>query len=187
MNLLMPASGLIGQPVVTCSGDDVGEVKDVVLGLDEAALVGFTLRKRTRLGGPLSQRLPWSNVHAVGDRAVMIDDRSALVDEPLAPDQSGDDVIDVEVLTDRGDRIGRLVDVVIETGRPAKVVGFAISADQPDDRHWFLPVGEMVSVSERALVVPEHTRNFVANDLTGFGAGVDHFRRQLEEDRSAAQ
>src|SRR5690606_931672 len=93
MNLLLPASSLTGHPVVTLAGDDVGEVKDVVLGLDEHALVGFTLRKRSRFGGPLRQRLPWENVRAIGDSAVMIDHVAALTEHALADDDAVDEVL----------------------------------------------------------------------------------------------
>lgn len=190
MSLLLPASTLTGHPVVTLGGDDVGEVKDVVLGLDEHALVGFTLRKRTRLGGPLRQRLPWENVRAIGDSAVMIDHVAALVEHPLVDDSAVDEVLDIDVLTDTGDRLGRLTDVIVQTGQPATVVGFEIAAHPPGQRQpqrQFIPIGEMVAVSNRALVVPARARDFVANDLTGFGTGVAGYREQLRGGSRAAQ
>ncbi len=48
-------------------------MKDVVLGLESVALLGFTLRKHNVLGGPLRESLPWRGVHAIGADAVMIE------------------------------------------------------------------------------------------------------------------
>jgi uncharacterized protein YrrD len=185
MTNLVCATDLIGRPVLTLESDDVGEVKDVVLGLDGAALLGFTLRKHGPLGGVLAESLPWSNVHAVGDDAVMIPDRESLVREALVASKHTEPVIAIDVMTDAGSRLGRLVDVVIEPGQPARVVAFAIDIDTDDapDRRVLVPVSEMVGVSGRALVVPDAAASFVSDDLAGLDAGIEGFRRRLAETR----
>lgn len=183
MSTLVRATDLIGRPVVTLTGEDVGEVKDVVLGLENVALLGFTLRKHNVLGGPLRESLPWSGVHAVGADAVMIESNGDLSEEQLTPKRATDTVIDIDVLTDHGDRLGRLTDVVIETGEPSVVVGFEIQfeRDEPhQDRRVLVPIGEMVSVSGRALVIPDAAASYVSDDLTGLDAGLAGFRQQLQ-------
>lgn len=184
MTDLVKATDLIGRSVLTLTGDDIGEVKDVVLGLDDVALRGFTLRKHGVLGGPLPETLPWAGVHAVGADAVMIDDVDALRTDALAPGSGADSMVDIDVLTDHGDRLGRLVDVVIEPGEPAKVVGFEIlyERDEADrEPRVMIPVSEMVAVSGRALVVPNAATSYLSDDLAGLGAGLEGFRRQVHQ------
>jgi len=182
---LVCATDLIGRPVLTLGTDDVGEVKDVVLGLDDVALLGFTLRKHGPLGGALGETLPWANVHAVGDDAVMIEAREALTTEPLAEPRDAESLIAIDVLTDHVDRLGALHDVVIETGEPSRVVAFAVSVDRDGaHRRVLVPVSEMVGVSGRALVVPDAATSFIADDLTGLAAGLDGFRHQLHDTAS---
>jgi uncharacterized protein YrrD len=192
VNLLLRASELIGQPVVTLEGDDIAEVKDVVLGLDQACLVGFTLRGRGFLSGPLDRSLPWKSVHAVGRDAVMIEDVEAIEDQDTLrrARSEGEGVLEIEVMSDGGDRLGHVLDVIITTGRPASVVGFEIEATGEMTRQGqrlLLPADEMVSVSDRALVVPEAAKEFVRDDLTGFGAGVEEYRNQLGGRSHASQ
>jgi len=183
MSVLVLASDLIGRPVVTLGGDDIGEVKDVVLGLDQAVLLGFTLRGRRTLSGPLDRVLPWSNVRAVGRDAVMIDHEAALSDEPLTDSGAGEPVLRLDVVSDAGNHLGHLRDVVIATGRPPELVGFDIATELSEGDstgRMLLPVNEMVAVSERALVVPEAARSFAQRDLTGFGAGFTQYRDQFQ-------
>ena len=183
MSTLVRATDLIGRPVLTLTGEDIGEVKDVVLGLQNTALLGFTLRKHRVLGGPLRESLPWSAVHAVGADAVMIETSDSLSDEKLTPSSATDTVIDIDVLTDQGDRLGRLIDVVIETGEPALVVGFEIAFERDDpkeERRVLVPISEMVAVTGRALVIPDAAASYVSDDLTGLDAGLAGFRQQLE-------
>ncbi len=87
------------------------------------------------------------------------------------------------MLTDHGDRLGRLTDVVVETGEPSTVVGFEIQfeRDEPhQDRRVLVPISEMVSVTGRALVIPDAAASFVSDDLTGLDAGLAGFRQQLQ-------
>jgi uncharacterized protein YrrD len=192
MSLLVRASELVGRPVVTLAGDDVAEVKDVVLGIDQACLVGFTLRRRGFLGRPMDRALPWGKVHAVGRDAVMVESAEVFDDQVAlrrAPSE-GQEVLEIDVMSDAGDRLGHVLDVVITTGQPAKVVGFEIAATAElarEGQHLLLPADEMVSVSDRALIVPEQAKQFVRDDLTGFGAGVEEYREQLKGGSHAAQ
>jgi uncharacterized protein YrrD len=180
--VLVKALDLVGRPVVTLAGDRQGEIKDVVLGLDSQALVGFTLRKPGLLGGPLPESLPWEAVHAVGPDAVM-------VAEPVASADVGDvstgDAVDttgIPVITDGGDELGRVVDVVLVTGAPAQVVGLEVEAGASmpaTGERLLLPLGVVTATSEQAIVVPADATHFVHDDLAGFGAAVDRFRSSL--------
>lgn len=180
-DVLVRATELIGRPVVTLGGDRVGEVKDVVLGLQEGVLVGFTLRNPGFLGGPRNEALPWSSVHAVGADAVMVGDEGAL-------DAGGTGEVhvatDVPVMSEAGDRLGSVVDVILETGTPTQVVGFEMAAadSQPSrGRRMLLPIEAVHAASEQAVVVPVEATHLVADDLAGFGAAVDRFRQSMEE------
>lgn len=182
MTLLVKATDLIGRPVVTLGGDEVGEVKDVVLSLADRGLCGFTLRGRGFLAGPLEASLPWAAVHAVGRDAVMVAGASSLDHGELrAAGADAEAVLAVEVLADDGSHLGTLADVVLSVGVAPEVVGFelALPRGQGDGGGAFLPVDEMIAVSGRALVVPAAAREFLHQDLTGFGAGVEAYRAQL--------
>lgn len=185
-DVLVRAGDLIGRPVVTLQGERMGELKDVVLGLGRGVLVGFTLRNPGFLGGPRRETLPWGSVHAVGPDAVMVSGPEAFAaPEDLAAD-TGHETVDLPLLTDDGETLGRIVDVVLETGTHAQVVGFEIepAPSLPSNGHrLLLPIDAMAAASEQAVVVPASVRHFLRDDLTGFGAAVAGFRAMSEGSR----
>ena len=191
MSVLMRARELVGRPVVTLDGaDDLAEVKDVLFSYTQGAIVGFTLNKRGRLGGPLHEVLPWSRVAALGRDALMIRDAAALGadDEAMAGARSsgGGDVIGASVLTDGGKELGRVVDVIVEVGGPggdADVIGFEMDGPEVQrDRATatlLIPVDDTIAISGQALIVPAAAEEFVRDDLSGFGSAVQDFRARL--------
>lgn len=183
-DVLVRAHELIGRPVVTLHGDRVGEVKDVVLGLGDAVLVGFTLRNPGFLGGPRPETVPWERVHAVGPDAVMIAERASLAGEDDVDAAGAREAVDVPVVTEGGERVGRVTDVVLATGLPCQVVGFEVEAapSMPSaGEHLLMPMQAVTSASEQAVVVPAGGQHFVQDDLAGFGAAVERFRSELED------
>ncbi|WP_171169161.1 PRC-barrel domain-containing protein [Streptomyces sp. I05A-00742] len=182
MNALMLASELAKRPVVTLGGEAVAEVKDTVFDASAGQITGFTLNGRGLLAGPLKQSLPWSSVHALGRHAVMIPGRESLA-EPAAVVASGEAahgaVPGAKVLTDEGVEAGSVLDVVVAPD--GRVVGFRISATEAlghrDHRRRtvFVPRGEALAVSGRALVVPADACHFVADDLPSFTTQVEIF------------
>lgn len=188
-SLLLRATELIGHPVVTIdSGEAVAEVKDVVYGTSEAALLGFTLNHRGFLGGPMKQVLAWPRVAALGRHAVMIatagdlDERDdVLVDDLKA--SRGRNVITSDVITDAGERLGEVTDVVVLVDRDPEVVGYEIGGSEVltphKGGHVFIPLPETLAISGEALMVPAAVRDFVSDDLAGFGASVARFRQHL--------
>lgn len=188
-SLLLRATELIGYPVVTIDeGENVAEVKDVVYGTGEAALLGFTLRRRGFLGGPMKQVLTWDRVAALGRDAVMIATTGDLSegDEAVVKEMKGSrhrNVIGSEVITDAGQRLGEVTDVVILLADGPEVVGYEIGGSEVltprSGGHVFVPLPETLSVSGQALLVPATVRDFVSDDLAGFGASVEQFREHL--------
>jgi uncharacterized protein YrrD len=172
MSRLMRTSEVAKRPVVTLAGEDVAQVKDVVYAASGGAVGGFTLAGRGLFAGPLKLSLAWTSVGALGSDAVMIRDEDvleptqAVLDASAATGGSGGNVIGSRVLTDAGLDLGEVVDVVIEVGDdpggPCDVVGYEIAA------------------SGEHLMVPASAKDFVVNDLAGFGAAVAEFRAQLE-------
>lgn len=188
-SLLLRATELIGHPVVTIDeGEDVAEVKDVVYGTADAALLGFTLNRRRFLGGPLKQVLTWDRVAALGRSAVMIATLGDLSegDRDLVQEVKGArrrNVIGSEVITDAGQRLGEVTDVVVLLADEPEVVGYEISGSEVltprAGGHVFVPLPETLSVSGEALLVPATVSDFVCDDLAGFGASVERFREHL--------
>jgi uncharacterized protein YrrD len=193
VSVLMRAREITGRPVVAIStADAVAEVKDVVISHPTAAVVGFTLNKRGFLGSPLKEVLPWGRLASLGRDAVMIDDPGALTAGDAAIDEAraegrDRDVIGATVMTDAGAALGTVVDVILEVGDDARIVGFEVHG--PDVRRerdaatLLIPVGETIAVSGDTLMVPAEVEGFVRDDLSGFGSAVAEFRARLAQER----
>lgn len=100
------------------------------------------------------------------------------------------DVVRSQVLTDDGTALGVVVDVVLGIGAPAgsdqhgkaDVVGYEIDPAETLGRgknRLFIPLPDTLAVSGEHLIVPAVARDFVTDDLAGFGAAVDDFRARL--------
>ncbi|MEF9901922.1 PRC-barrel domain-containing protein [Streptomyces sp. P9-A2] len=192
MSELLAVRSLSTLPVVTLGGDAVAHVKDTVLDVEAGCITGFTLTSRTLLAGSPARDLPWPAAHSLGRHAVMVRDKEALCDLPLSVsrrDALRGRLLRAQVLTDEGDRLGTVLDVLVEGGTSGRIVAFRLAAHRglvPGSRHRqhrrhrvYVPYGEAVSVSGRSLVVPAHITAYVTDDLPDFvaRAGAFHARR----------
>jgi uncharacterized protein YrrD len=189
MTLLVRAAEVVGRPVVTLAGEDVAQVKDVVYDGSGGAVGGFTLNGRGLFAGPLKVSLPWASVIALGRDAVMIPDEGVFADRDevvASADFRGGDVLGDRVLTDTGIDLGTVVDVILQVGRAAEAVGYEVAASpalHPDGLRVLIPLPHAVAVSGEALIVPAGALEFVADDLSGFGAAVAAFRARIARGR----
>jgi len=185
--LLLRATELAGLPVVSIAdGEALADVKDVVYNPDKAHLLGFTLNKRGFLRGPMKAVLPMSAVAAIGRDAVMVadagacDEGSGLAAE--AHSSAGRNVVGNDVLTDAGQRLGKVTDIVVAADS-GEVFGYELEGDPKLQAHTgrplFLPIPATLAVSGTALMVPATAEPFIRDDLSGFGAAVEEFRAQL--------
>ena len=186
--LLLRASDLIGRPLVTIDeGEDVAEVKDVVYGTADAAVLGFTLNRRGFLGGPMREVVAWNDVAAVGRHAVMIATAGAMTaDDDLLQDVRASrrrNVLGSDVITDAGQHLGKVTDVVVLVDERPEVVGYEITGGDAlmpgGGGRVFVPLPDTLAVSGEALMVPAAVSDFVTDDLAGFGAAVQRFRQHL--------
>jgi uncharacterized protein YrrD len=192
VTVLMRAREITGRPVVAISSADaVAEVKDVVISHPSASVVGFTLNKRGFLGSPLKEVLPWERLGALGRDALMIDDPGVLTAQDAAIDEAraegrDRDVIGATVMTDAGKALGTVVDVILEVGGDARIVGYEVHGPDvqrdKDAATLLIPVGETIAVSGETLMVPAEVEGFVRDDLSGFGSAVADYRARLAED-----
>jgi sporulation protein YlmC with PRC-barrel domain len=193
---LMRTSEVTKRPVVTMSGEDVAQIKDIVYAAGGGAVGGFTLAGRGIFAGPLKQSLPWTAVAALGADAVMINDDSALqptqsvLDASASSGGCGGNVLGAQVLTDSGIDLGTVVDVIIEVDQPhggqCDVVGYEIESSAAlgtKGVRLLIPLPDTLAASGEHLIVPAAAKDFVAQDLAGFGAAVMAFRAQLEGPR----
>ncbi|MCW2620522.1 MAG: PRC-barrel domain containing protein [Frankiales bacterium] len=184
MSVLMRATEIAKRPVVTLAGEDIAQVKDIVYESDGGSVAGFTLAGRGMFAGPLKTGLVWAAVHGLGPDAVMVADEGALspLDDVLGPagerSAGGGDVLGSRVLTESGTDLGKVVDVVLEVGTVLDVVGYEI--DPQEGKKVFIPLPDTLAVSGQTLVVPDAAREFVSDDLAGFGAAVTAFRAHFE-------
>jgi uncharacterized protein YrrD len=192
MSRLMRTSEVAKRPVVTMGGEDVAQIKDVVFSAGGGAVGGFTLAGRGLFSGPAANALPWSSVAALGADAVMIDNEDALapvqsvLDASAASGGSGGNVLGAQALTDSGIDLGTVVDVIIEIeefgGGECDVIGYEIEASETlgtKGTRVLIPLPDTIAASGDHLIVPASAKDFVADDLAGFGAAVADFRAQL--------
>ncbi|MGH3915390.1 MAG: PRC-barrel domain-containing protein [Pseudonocardiaceae bacterium] len=185
--LLLRARELTGRPVVTLGGELVAEIKDVVFESAHGAIAGFTLRNPGLFSRSRRDALPWYGVHGLGRDAVLVSDETVLVStKELASRKEArkGDVLNDRVLTDNGHDLGRVVDVVLQSGIDLEVVGYEVEASEAlgtAGRRVLIPLPDTVSVSGENLIVPAAATEFVSDDLAGFGAAVDAFRARLRE------
>lgn len=182
MNGLTAVRSLTTLPVVTLGGDAVAHVKDTVFDPSAQRIASFTLTGRTLLSGPLPQDLPWPAVHCLGHHAVMVRDTGALFDLPLSVarrDAVRGRLLGAQVLTEDGDLVGTVLDVLVEGGTSGRLVAFRLAAHRElvhGSRHRrhrvYVPRGEALSVTGRTLVIPAHATTYVTDDLPGFVARV---------------
>ncbi len=194
MTVLMRASEIAKRPVVTLAGEDVAQVKDIIYAGSGGRVGGFTLNGRGLLSGPRKESLSWTAVLALGPDAVMITSDAVLADrDQVLADadadagggRSGGNVLGSQVLTDEGTDLGKVVDVIIEVeaGRAAAdVVGYEIEPSEAlgrDVKKVLIPLPDTFAASGEHLIVPASARDFVRNDLAGFGAAIEDFRNGL--------
>jgi uncharacterized protein YrrD len=187
MNVLLRATELEGRPVVTFAGESPAEVKDVIFDSAHGTLLGLTLRGHGLFSRPHKEILLWSRIHGIGRDAVMIRDDDAFQGEAALPAEGVPDnrnVIGNQVLTDAGTDVGRVVDVIIEAGTEAEIIGYEVKASEAlatRGEHVLIPLPAAIAVSGEHLIVPAGALDFVGNDLSGFGAAVEAFRAKLRE------
>lgn len=192
--VLVRGTEISGLPVVSIvAGEAVADIKDVLYSPDEGRLVGFTLNKRGGLfAGPMKTGISMESVFAIGRDAVMILSADALNDEQGARSRGAQNVLGNTVLTDGGNRLGQITDLVVEIGvvgghgssdTAGSVVGYQLSGDpslQGREGHQLLiPLPYALAVSGTNLIVPATVEPFIRDDLSGFGGAVEEFRAQL--------
>jgi uncharacterized protein YrrD len=179
---LIRGTDLVGLPVVTLSGDDIAEVRDVVFDAKAGQVVGFSLNKRGRFSGRMKESLLREQVRAVGPAAVIVAADVGLSVEDLTGGAASGNVIADRVMTDSGVQVGTVTDVVVDTATGA-VVGYEVlPVDEPDGRNGrrsYLPLPETGAVSGEALIVPATAVDYVTSDLAGFAEAVDRYRELL--------
>ncbi|HZM65875.1 MAG TPA: PRC-barrel domain-containing protein [Nakamurella sp.] len=192
MSILLRSSEINKLPVVTFAGEDIAQIKDVMYAAHGGRVGGFTLNGRGLFAGPLKTALAWETVVGLGPDAVIIQDESSLTptESLLAAMQSSGqppgDILGSQVLTDDGAALGVVIDVVIEVAgdgsSQADVVGYEIDPAEGWGRGtnpMLIPLPDTLSASGEHLMVPAAAREFVTDDLAGFGAAVDDFRAHL--------
>jgi uncharacterized protein YrrD len=194
VTVLLKATDLIKRPVVTLSGDDVAQIKDVIYSSQTGQLAGFTLNGRGLFSGPLRRTLPWENVHGLGPAAVMIRNESSLADRQALKGETegaGGAVLGSTVITRSGRNLGTVTDVILAVGDTmTDAVGYEINpTDAAAARRQFVPLPDTLSVSGEALMLPDAATEFIRDDLAGFGAAVEEFRSRLrgETEQAAAE
>jgi uncharacterized protein YrrD len=171
MTRLVRATELMGLPIVTLdTAAAIGEVRDVLFDPARSRVVAYTVRGRGLLSPPLIGLLPVSAVASIGHDAVMTTSEAAILREREGMSAALDNQIEVlgkEVVSDNGEALGNVLDVVLEMeGGDAVVVGAEI--DRPAEGRVILPLPAGIPLSPDALIVPAIAEPYAANGLAGF-------------------
>lgn len=191
MTVLMRAGDITTRPVVTLDGELAAEVKDVVFDRGAGRVEGFTLNNHGLFSRSRHDALLWADVYSLGSDAVMIRSEDVFVPvDRLASrrERKSANVLADQVLTDGGVHLGTVVDVILEVGGQADVVGYEIEASENLSNagvRMLIPVPAALAISGEKLIVPASASEFVSTDLAGFGAAVDAFREKLDASGSA--
>jgi uncharacterized protein YrrD len=189
--LLLRATEITGRPVVcNTTGEALADVKDVLYSPEDGRVTGFTLNKRGGLfSGPLKTALLLEHVHAIGRDAVTVESEEALGAGEGGPVPRSRNVLGNDVLTDGGDILGSVTDLIVRGGviggskdLAGEVVGYQVrptTAGKDETHDELVPLPYALAVSGTHLVVPATVRPFVTSDLSGFGGAVADFRAQL--------
>jgi len=181
---LVLASELSGRPVVSIdSGNDIAEIRDTVYDSYGNHLIGFTLNKRGWFRGRCKQTLPIESIAAIGRDAVIVEREQDLIDPVDAPatltaSKDSIPIIGIEVMTQAGEQLGTIDDLVVETGDEPRAVGFRLSSSGGPV---FVPISAQMALSGERLLLPAEADAFVRHDLAGFGASVSDYRSSLDD------
>lgn len=180
-SFLIRARDIVGRPVLTLRGDAIAQVKDVIVDPESGRVRAFTLSGRGMLSGPLKEALAWSAVHALGRDAVMVSGRDALREGDDTARAHGADMLGTHVLTQEGEDVGRVVDVVLDvTPEDARLVGYEVEVDRPGEKRTvLLPVSAPVVVSAEHVLLPAATLRFTAGDLAGLRQAARGLREEV--------
>jgi uncharacterized protein YrrD len=173
------AADLIGTPVTTLdSATIVGEVRDVLFDPLRWRFLGFTLRGRGLLSPPLIGVLPAAGMRALGRDAVMVSSDAVVLREPEDMRSAlgeHEDAVGTEVVTDQGLRLGRITDLVLETGgQSVAIVGFVVMREGRETVVPLLP--DSGPNWGEALVVPASVEGLGAGGLIGFREALERTR-----------
>lgn len=170
---LVLASELGGRAIVALdTGDDLAEVRSIVFDPATHVLVGFVLETRGWFTDEPVGTLPATAVTSIGPDALMVKSADALVDpdeEPPAVGGAGFTVLGVRVLTEDGEEIGRINDVVLDVSGELEAVGYEIrGAGGP----LYVPITAQLALSEDNVIVPAGTRDRIRHGLDDFAAAI---------------
>lgn len=168
------ANDLVGLPVVSLeTGEALGTVKDVVISARTGRVRAFSLDRTTLLSSEDRDRLPLRAVpiravRAVGPDAVMVDGEPGLQEQ--GSDARDDDVISVDAVSESGNKLGSVRDVIVDAEGGGTVLGYEIETEGSAK---LLVRGEdAIAISGDALVVSEEAEAKEWNELAGFGSDV---------------
>lgn len=129
MTRIRTLNDLESLPIVDQStAETLAEVRDVIYDGPSGSLHGFRLQDTGLFHGERAEALPWSSVQAVGDDAVVVEDRSALSDGLAAEGGiAARELRGAELLLPDGDAVGTVQEVFVDVDAGV-VVGYGIEA-----------------------------------------------------------
>ena len=181
---------LIGLPVAALDeARFVGEVRDVLFDPLRWRFLGFTLRGRGLISPAMLGVLPAPGIWALGHDAVMIGSPDVVLrDQQDIASALGkhEDAVGHEVVTDVGQTVGRVKDLILETdGRTISIVGYSVARD--DGHELIVPLLPDAGPNwGEALVVPAGATALAAEGLNGFRQSLERTRAAVAAREEAA-
>lgn len=168
----MKLSDLKGKPVVSVTeANKLGDVDNVILDLSSKTVLGLLVKT----GGFLHSRqaVLLSDVKAVGDAAVTIEDASQLNGQDkfvdLKDKPTGDALVGAKVVTVSGSELGSVSDLslVLPQGQVSEIILQEGLIDKLRGREYFIAVSSIRSLGNHLIVVSDSEADRSADGETG--------------------
>ncbi|RYG33978.1 hypothetical protein EON81_16780, partial [bacterium] len=181
--------GLIGMEVITLdNGEKKGTVHDVIYSAQQGRLLYLTVPVGGGLfGGGKTLLLDAQNIRSIGNDAITVDSSLSLVEQERdvkkVAEESGDVIIGKKIMTEDGDNLGSVVDVLIDAS-DYKIVAYEVSGGIWSDLmrgQTDVPSSNVVSVGKDVIVVPNSVKADVERPSGGLLGFTSSAQEKIEE------
>jgi uncharacterized protein YrrD len=158
---MIKASDVVGRPVTARdAGQDLGNVKDIVVDATGRDVIGVILSDRPFLGARVA---PWSAVQALGPDSLVIDAAKSVVKGSVVPGIKEElakktKIRGLKLLTTKGKELGKIIDIEFDE-TTGEVSGYELSSGVFSDTFEgtpFLPTPKWIELGKDvAFVTPE--------------------------------
>lgn len=185
-------SDLIGKPVVAFdTGEQFERIEDLIFDQNSNQLLGFLVDE----GGWFSTAkvLPLQNVQSIGQDAVIIPTKAAVVSATQVPEMNrilerNNVLKGTKIMTTDGRDLGTMADLYFDE-RSGTVEGYEVSGGVFADAYTgrsFVPVPQTLKIGQDVAFVPPETADLMEEQVGGIKAAVQDASERVQEGAQSA-